>query len=145
MTMLCGSTTHVTIFGTAGAADEKVPVQCVLDDAHTRDHRGYFGAMPLTWPRDPSITVYRLDSGAELIPSAPNAACVIKVNNPDPDACATSPSNPIDDIRAAAEQMRRTHLAGPRPMSPWERAQRIHLEAMLSAAAKRLPPMEPEE
>ena len=72
-----------------------------------------------------------------------NAACVIKINPPTP--WASEPSNPIDDIRAFAEHVRRVSAAGPQPMSPRERAHYNHLGALLSAAAARLPPLEPEE
>jgi hypothetical protein len=52
MTMLCGSATHVTIFGKDGAPAEKVPVPCLLDDAHrsttsVRPLNTVAGCMPL--------------------------------------------------------------------------------------------------
>jgi hypothetical protein len=143
MTMLCGSSTHVTIFGKADAPDEKVPVRCRLDDAHTQDHQGYFGGMLLHWSRQPPVIVYPLtgDGPIDTFANPTNAACVIKVSPPTP--WATKPSNPIDDIRAFAEHVRRRSEAGPQPMTPSERAHYNRLGALLSAAASRLPRPEP--
>jgi hypothetical protein len=143
MTMLCGSATHVTIFGKDGARDEKVSVPCLLDDAHPQDHRGCFGAMPITWPRDPSVTVFQMtgDGPLDTFTSPTNAACVIKVK---PSAWATKQSNPIDDIRAATERLRIEHAAGPRRRDPVSQAEYDRIGALLSRLVARLPPLEPD-
>jgi hypothetical protein len=149
----CGSSTEVTLL----SSGEKVPVLCRLDDSHTCDHEGRFdGGMLLHWPRLPTSPLV-ITINAESIPIVvlqprpTNAACVIGVGD-DPyvaprimvgGSWESKPSNPVDDIKAAAEQIRREHIAGPRPRHPTEQARYKEIGRRLSEYAARLPPPDP--
>lgn len=149
----CGSSTEVTLVSNG----EKVPALCRLDDSHICDHEGRFsGGMLLHWPRLPTAPlVIRINAEAVpilvLAPRATNAACVIGVGDEPYMAprimiggeWSTRPSNPVDDIKAAAEQMRRVHLAGPQRKSAAEQAHHDRLRDKLLAVVARLPNPEP--
>ena len=148
MTVLCGSRTEVTWVKTG----TKTNVYCRLDDSHVGDHEGridYAGAL-LSWPRDPTPIVIQI--AADSVPpldcpaNPPNAACVIKVNPlPVTTPWATKPSSILEDLQAGVEKANRLHRAGPQKMDPVSRAEYDRIGALLSAAASRLPPLEPDE